>query len=210
MIDLKIENVIGQLDDEKHRVRDWDSVEGFMVHRCGVDLKTGVVLGYDAVRIGEAFIGRRPEWDEVARATGYQNPYTLYVGGDLGPPSLDGKIWQALPIDEVGYHGRRYSFGHIGIGCIADPRVKPMSRPQYNSLTSLLAALCVGWAKDPYRAIRGHGEVPGSHDGSKAPDEPAACPGLTQRELNVLRDDVADLVKYEGRSVLHAAGLIFA
>ena len=204
-----IENIIGELDDGKHRERDWTSVEGFMVHRCGVDLKTGVVLGYDGRRVGEAFIGKRPEWEDVAKATGYQNAYTLFIGGDLGPPALDGKVWQALPLDEVGYHGRRFSPGYIGIGCIADPRVKPMSRKQRRTLEDLLAALCVGWAKDPYRAIRGHGEIAKAHDGSKAPGKRNACPGLTQVELNVLRDDVAQLVKEKGLVELHRAGLIF-
>ena len=214
---FEIRNRIAELDDARHLYRDATELGGFAVHRCGVNLVDGIVLGYDAIRVVEAFIGRRPEWIEVAKATGDQNAYTLLIGGDLGPPQYDGVIWQALPVDDVGMHARRFSAPYLGIGLIADPRKKAISVKQRASLVWLLGALARACTRDPYRSIRGHGEIDGAHDGTKAVGRHNACPG-DLLAMNELRDDVAQAMGWpketwdvdQARGELEAAGLVWS
>lgn len=172
MVDKIIELVRDHYDQE----RDIDVVTGVMVHRVGVDLKTGVVIGHDALEIAEAFIGKNPRWKSVAKVTGNQNAYTFYVGGDLGPTNLDGHVWQALPIDEVGHHARRWSRYHIGIAMVGDFRVRPPSDKQWNAAVDLCSDLCLLFGVISKRVV-GHGEVEGAHGGGKAPGKRGACPG---------------------------------
>lgn len=168
--------IIEQVRDHKDQERSIGAIEGIMLHRAGVDLRSGVVIGYDAVEIAEAFIGRNPRWKSVAKVTGSQNAYTFYIGGDVGPGQFDGRIWQALPLDEVGHHGRRFSWGHIGIACIGDFRVRPPSEKQWSAAVDLCGDLCLFLGIISRRVV-GHGEIPNAHAGNKAPGKPAACPG---------------------------------
>lgn len=195
-----------KLDDRRSRMR--NRVEGIMVHRCGVNLRDKITIGYDGLTIGKAFIGKSPQWEEVAKATGHENAYTCYIGGNLGPPEFDGVIWQALALDDIGAHARRFSARFIGLGLIADPRVQPVSESQRWSLIELMAMICPAFDLDPYRHIRGHGEVKDSHDGSKAPGKINACPGDTLN-MNLVRDDVALLIQDKNKRRLHDAGLVY-
>jgi hypothetical protein len=206
---LEIIDIIDEVDDGKHQERDWQKVQGLMLHRTGVNLVDDKVLGYDAVSVVEAFLGRRPEWPDVAKATGGQNAYTLLIGSDLGPPEHDGRVWQALPLDEIGHHGRRFSRGYIGIGFIADPRRQPLSKKAWDAGVELCAKLCVGFAFNPYKVIKGHGEVPGAHGGTKAPGQPGACPGLSREQLNAFRHDTDEFMRERGLRELHDAGLVW-
>ena len=205
---ITVTNIIEQVKDHKSQPRPWKEVEGIMLHRCGVDLVYGHVLGYDAVSVVEAFIGRRPEWKAVAGATGCQNAYSILVGSDLGPTEYDGRAWQALPLTEIGWHGRRFSDDYVGLAWIADPRKVPLSGKAWSAMAEICAALCLDRGWDPYQAVLGHGEVEGSHDGSKAPGQPSACPGLSQRDLNVFRDDVAVAMRYHGLQSVKQLGLV--
>lgn len=205
---IRIENVIGRCYDGRADLRDPETLETFYVHRCGVDLQTEVVLGYDAPSVSDHFTGRDKTYPEVAKATGGENAYAIMIGGNLGPPELDGKIWQTLPLAEIGYHARRFSKAGLGIGLIFDGRYKPASPKQHASLVDILALLCVGYGKDPFRCVKGHGEEAGAHDGSKAPGKPAACPGDLLR-MNPLRDDIAQIMKESARRKLADAGLIY-
>jgi len=205
---MEIEDITDYADDDEHRVRDFEKLAGIMIHRCGVDLQTGVVLGYDAPSVVDAFLGRVDKWKAVAKATGGENAYSVYIGGDLGPEEFDGKIWQALPLDEVGYHGRRFSVPYLGIGLICDAREKAPSVKQYQAATLLCSELCSAWRWDPYKQIKGHGEVPKAHNGSKAPGKPAACPG-DLLNMYSFRNDVEILMKEGPRVRLHEAGLVF-
>lgn len=210
---VPIENMILRVDDGRSQIRDWEKLTGPMVHRTGLDDETGVVLGYDAASICDHFTGKDTTYPEVAKATGGQLAYSIMIGGDRGPPELDGKIWQTLPLDEIGHHARRFgSIPYLGIACVGDFREgvgRPMSDLQRASLVDLLALLCAAFGWDPYRDIKGHGEVPKTHDGSKAPGKPAACPGDLVK-LNILRDDAAILMRDSGRRQLHDAGLVFS
>lgn len=207
---MHIENIIEYADDKKHRRRAVEKVEGIMLHRVGVNLDSGIALGYDGRSICDAFLGRIPGWKKVAEVTGSQNAYTFYVGGDLGPSEYDGKIWQALPLDEVGNHGRRFSVPYVGVGLIFDGRHRQPSTPQYHAVADLVAELCVALGLDAYKDVKGHGEVPGAHGGEKAPGQPHACPGHNEHlKLNVFRDDVAMIMRTRARRRLDGAGLIF-
>jgi hypothetical protein len=118
---LKIENVIARVSDGRPQVRDWQKIVGPMIHRVGIDDQTGTVLGFDAVSICDHFTGRDQTYPSVAKATGGQLAYSIMIGGNRGPPELDGKIWQTLPLDEIGHHARRFgSMPYLGIGCIGD------------------------------------------------------------------------------------------
>jgi len=206
---MEVDQVIAEADDGRYDRRDVETIEGVMIHRCGVDLQMGVVLGYDALSVAAAFTGKAPQWEAVSKATGGQNAYSIMIGGDLGPAAFDGKVWQLLPLDEVGYHGRRFSSSYIGIGLIADPRYQAPSAAQRDSLIELLSAICPAYGWDPFKNIRGHGEVDGAHDGSKAPGKPAACPG-DMLPMNLVRADVADRVGSYSRLKLQDAGLILS
>lgn len=202
----QIYDVIEQCKDDKKQERNYDAVQGFMVHRVGVDLQTKVVLGYEAVSVCAAFTGKDPQWEAVAKVTGYQNAYTFMIGGQHGHEEHNGRIWQCMHLDEIGHHARRYSGRYMGIGIIGDPREEPMSPEQHGSLVDLLVELCIGWAKNPYQAIVGHGEVPEAHGGEKAPNEPAWCPGF---DMTPIRLEVAAIIQERGRQRLHELGLKF-
>ncbi len=205
-----IENIISAVKDRRQRERDPESTKGIAIHRCGVNRQTGVVLGYDAKSICDAFLGRVPEWTEVAKATGGENAYTFFVGGNLGPNELDGVVWQALPLSEVGYHARRFSKSHIGVALIFDGRYDQPSLKQYSMAVRLVAELCEMLGLDPYRDVKGHGEIKGAHSGSKAPGQPEACPGHPENiNLNIFRDDVAIRMHPGARRRLYELGLIF-
>lgn len=203
----KVRNLINFAADGRQKQRDRDELEGIMVHRCGVDLRTGTVLGYEARGVVSEFLGRG-SYPEVAKATGGENAYTIMIGGNLGPAEFDGAIWQLLSLDEVGHHARRFSAKYLGVALIADPREQPCSPMQYGSLVDFCAEVCAGWGWDPYKMIRGHGEVRGAHGGNKAPGEPYACPG-DLLDMNGLRYDVETMIKDQARSRLADAGLIF-
>jgi hypothetical protein len=193
-------DIIDQVDDGRHKERN-DDPWGIMVHRCGVDLQTGVVFGYHGKAVADAFLGRVPAWLDAARATGYQNAYTVLFGGDLGPAEFDGAAWQCLPLDEIGPHGRRFSPGFLGLGLIADPREKPISHRQRAALVDVCAVLCDGYGWDPTKRILGHGEVKGSHSGTKAPGRPAACPG-DLLDMDALRFEIRAMMTHHRRSRL--------
>ncbi len=208
---MKISNVINRVHDKRDRERNWEKLHGAMVYRVGIDDQTGITLGFDAVSISDHFTGKDKRYPSVAKATKGDLAYSIMIGGDRGPPRFNGKIWQTLTLDEVGSHARRWSAPYLGIGCIGDFRKgvgKKMSPKQYASLTDLLVLICNAFSWDPYRDIKGHGEVPKAHGGEKAPGEPAACPG-DLLNMNHLRDDVATLIRDNARRHLHDAGLIF-
>ncbi len=87
--------------------------------------------------------------------------------------------------------------------------MKEPSQAQYFSLVDLLAEIVLAFGWDPYKKIKGHGEVEGSHDGSKAAGAANACPG-DKLNMFVLRDDVNRLAKEGARRRLNSAGLIFS
>lgn len=186
---MEIIDIIDRVKDKRQQHRDHEKIEGIMVHRCGVNLKMDIVLGYDGPTIADVFCGRVPKWQEVADATGGQNAYTFYVGGSLGPEEYDGQIWQALPLDEIGWHGSRFSRGYLGISVIGDPRVQTPSTLQMASLSSLIGLLCLALGLGVGR-VKGHGEVQG---GKKAPGKPAACPG-DLLSIEKLRSRAAGLI----------------
>ncbi len=211
---MLIQPIIAEVYDGRQLKRDVAGVIGLMIHRCGVDGQTGVVLGYDAVSICDHFTGADKTYPEVARATGSQNAYTFFIGGDFGPENLDGQIWQALPLTEIGHHARRFSRPYIGIGCIGDFRVghgQPPSSRQWGSCLELCSLLCLYFRLQPTQ-VKGHGEVRGAHGGNKAPGRSAACPG-DQFDVEQLRDEIAQrMVEQSASSArlrLAASGLVF-
>ena len=206
---LGVQNIIDIVADGHDQRRDLGDIEGIMIHRVGVDSETGVELGFDGQTLAEIFTGRREEWVEVANVTGRQNAYSLYIGGNLGPKKYDGAVWQACALDEVGHHARRFSKPYIGIGCIGDFRHHQPSDKQWNVLVDICAELCSAFMWNPYKRIKGHGEIPKAHGGEKAPGMPAACPG-DLLDMYVLRDEVAVLIKEVARRRLHESGLVFA
>lgn len=211
---MVIESIIADVFDKKVDDRPVDQLIGIMIHRVGLDYQTGVVLGYDARSICDAFLGRVEKWSEVARATGSENAYTLLIGGDAGPAELDGKIWQALPLDEKGQHARRFSAPYLGIACIGDFRARigrHPSRPQRSSLVSVVSDLCIALGFGSADVV-GHGEIRGSHDGSKARGKPAACPGdlLDMRELRkLIAGEMPVTSRGAARARLSGAGLVW-
>lgn len=201
--------IIDQVKDAKEQIRDSKAIEGLMIHRVGVDLKTGAVIGYDAKTIADAFTGRNDRWAQVAKVTGRQNPYSFYVGGGLGPEHYDGYIWQTLPLDEIGHHGLRFSHSHLGIALIGDFRVRPPTERQWLAAVDLCADLCllIGLAS---RRVVGHGEVEHAHRGNKAPGKPGACPGdfLAMKAFRAgIHSDMLGKLRYDARYRLERNGV---
>ncbi len=191
---LPVVDVIARCRDKADQERGLDQLRGIMLHRVGIDLKHkphSRVLGYTGPEVSDVFTGRDPAYPDVAKATGGQNAYTFLIGGDCGPAKHDGVVWQCLPLDEIGHHARRWSRGWIGVGWIADPRVRPLSAAARVAAVELCAALCNQFGWSPANRVRGHGEVEGAHGGEKAPGKPDACPGLSVVELDAIRHDIA-------------------
>ena len=210
----KIENAIERARDHRDQERVQEKITGIMVHRCGVDLETGVILGYDGPTVSDAFTGRALEWAEVARATGGQNAYSIMIGGDLGPAEFDGQIWQLLDLDEIGWHGRRFSKGYVGVAVIGDFRAvvgKPLSQSQFDAMIWFVSGLCASLGL-PASSVVGHGEVKGAHGGSKAPGMPAACPGDhvdMEHVRRLVESSIALASQGAARQALISAGFAF-
>jgi len=203
-----VEVIIDRVRDHKAQPRSIDAINGLMLHRCGIDLKAGLFVGHDALEICDAFTGRDPRWPDVAQATGHQNHYTFFVGGDRGHADLHGQVWQALELGEIGHHARVYSASHIGIGLIGDFRVDTPGEKQWRAAVSLCADLCLMLGLPP-RAVVGHGECREAHGGDKAPGEPAACPGgrLSMSAFrSAVTDTMAERVGRDARWRLEDAG----
>lgn len=196
----QIINIIEDCDDGIRQPRR-DDLEGIMLHRCGIDLQTGIILGVDGKSISDIFTGKNQRYPAVTKVTGGQNPYTLYIGGHR---EADGVVWQALPLNEIGHHAKRWSKGYIGIACIGDYRREEPTPAQRHSLVDLLAGLCAAFAFDPYKSIRGHGEV----QPEKAFDQPGACPGELLN-LNSIRYDTEQIMKERACRGLLERGLVF-
>lgn len=186
------EVIIDRVRDHADQRRDLNKIRGIMVHRCGINLRTGVIIGYDAVEICDAFTGRDERWASVAEHTNNQNPYTFYVGGARGHVDSDGKVWQALELNEIGHHARGLSPSHIGIGLIGDFRVDSPSAMQWGAAVGLVADLCLMLCLKSSRVL-GHGEAPKAHGGDKAPGHPGACPG-DKLSMDVFRGSVAGVM----------------
>ena len=193
-----VDVIIDQVSDGRAQWRSINRVVGLMVHRCGVNSRTGAVIGYDAPAICDAFTGRAPRWRDVAKATNGQNPYTFYIGGNLGPAELDGKVWQALPLDEIGHHALGCSADHIGIALIGDFRVGPASDRQWSAAVDLCADLCLMLSLPP-RHVVGHGEMTQAHKGIKAPGQPGACPG-DLLVMDAFRERIHDEMRARARA----------
>lgn len=198
---MKIINIIEDSYDH-HQLPRRTRIDGIMLHRCGINLQAGIILGETAPELVEIFTGRNPRHPTVTEATGGDNPYTLYVGGHR---DSEGVVWQAIPINEVGHHARRWSYNYIGIGCIGDFRKEGPTSLQMSSLVDLLAGLCAAYAFDPYKAIKGHGEVQG---GDRAPGSPEACPGH-MLNLNNIRYDTELIMRERAYRRLSEEGLVF-
>lgn len=203
---LLIEDIIKEVDDGRTRTRTHEA-EGITWHRCGIDRRSGAVLGFDGRSICNAFSGRVTGLEEAAHATGSENPYTILFGGDCGPTELDGKIWQALALYDIGPHAKRWSAPTFGFGLIFDGRIGPPSAEQYQNAVELSAAFCSAHLWDPYRVIKGHGELPGATK-SKRKGQPYACPG-DFLDMDVAREDVALAMGEAGKRRLYDLGVVF-
>ena len=184
ILQLHIEDVIAQVADGRLDSLDLLKLKLIAVHRTGKDLVNGIDLGDTAVEVCSHFTGANDTFPEVAKATGGEVPYGFMIGGNLGLPEYDGVIWQCLPLSEKGSHARRFNSIAVGVAVIADPRVRPCSEAQMQSLIDLLVLLSMNIKLEPADCIRGHMELPrASSDPNKL------CPGPLL-PMDVLREDV--------------------
>lgn len=186
ILQLKINDIIAQVNDDVPGLRDITKLQKVAVHRCGKDLKNDIDLGDTAADICAHFTGLNERYPEVAKATGGEVPYTFMIGGGLGAPEFDGTIWQCLPLSETARHAKRWNQTAIGVAVIADPRVRPCTPNQMNSLIDLLSLLSLCIRQKPADCVVGHTELPGSSN-----DPNKECPGPLL-PMDMLRKDVAD------------------
>jgi len=179
---------------------------GIMVHRCGVDKQTGHTLALTGPEFIAAFSGGVPEASNIVGGT---MPYTFVIGGPTDANASNGVVWQCLPIDVIGWHGRRCSSEYIGVGVVGDFRFHEPTTAQWDSLVDLCSDLSVAVGFPPPKVI-GHGEARSAHDGTKAPGKPGACPGA-KLNLDELRREVTERCRSaavtEARKRLEAAGV---
>jgi hypothetical protein len=202
ILQLKIEDVIAQVNDGKRSLRDLLKLSLIVVHRCGKDLKFGIDLGDTAPEICAHYTGKDDKYPEVAKATGHEIAYTFMVGGDLGDPAFDGVIWQCLSLDDVGRHAKKWNTPAIGVSVIADPRVRPCSSKQMQSLIDLLTILSMVIKGEPSSCIKGHMELPGSSS-----DPNKLCPGPLL-PMDVMREDVTAARGELGLQMALMSGLV--
>lgn len=169
---MVIRDIIDEVSDLRYQKRARPTT-AIYVHRTGRDLARGLDIGTDAWTICDAFRGKIAKWSEVAAATNKQVPYTFIIGGES---VHDGKVWQCLPLDEIGWHARAASETSIGIACIGDFRYQDPTDKQYYALYKLCQRLIRGLNIHP-GMILGHGEDESTHDGTKSPGRHNACPG---------------------------------
>lgn len=169
----RVTNVIEELYDGRQRERSLDDVELIAIHRVGVDLKLDLSLGKNGLEVAKQFIHN----PEVAKYTGGQNPYTFIV-------DPNGKIWQCLPVAEVGNHARRWSVPGLGVAFYGDFRFEAPTDAQ----RALGGALChhlVDRLGLTPRDIHGHTAVPGA---TSTPGK--ECPGR-RFSLDAFRTEIA-------------------
>lgn len=136
------------------------------------------------------------------------------TGGELAYAALfapDGRIWQVLPLYELGAHARKWNPVAAGLAVMGDPRSKPLTRPQYNALVDFCAEALPAIGRMPqeqvhYRgftvhALSGHDELPDSSN-----DETKECPGR-YLPMAQLREDVAAAIAAGAQQRLIAAGV---
>lgn len=198
---MKIVDIIKQVDDGKHRTRDFDKIKIFAVHRVGRLLNSSgdVVndIGRTAEEICDAFLND----PAVSKYTGAEIAYTFIIEGD-------GVIKQCLPIDDVGQHARRWNTSALGIALVGDFRHEHPNEPQFNALCDLLVDLCSAWALDPRDAVRGHTELPGA-----TADAAKRCPGdkiaYDESGMEGVRYEVVRLMKDSARLRLLNYGVVW-
>lgn len=157
-LDWRVINVIRELDDGRQRERDVTRIRKIILHRVGTS------LGHTGPEIAKRFLHD----PQVAKYTGGQNPYTFYVGYQYG------RIWQALPVDEVGNHARRWNVEGLGIALIGDFRTEaPRADTTWGASLVLVSHLCeaLGLSADDVEPHTG-GSLQGT-TASSAKD----CPG---------------------------------
>lgn len=155
-------NCIDALDDGRHRERGISRIKKLILHRVGKDIPNNLSLGDTGPEIAKQFLFN----PEVAKYTGGQNPYTFYIDPGVG------KIWQALPIDEVGNHARRWNVPGLGIALIGDYRHEEPSNALWGAAKVLCGHLVEALGLTPWD-IQGHTE-----SGPGATSTPGKqCPG---------------------------------
>lgn len=156
-----VENRIRECWDGRERIVEMSKRRLIVVHRCE--------LGETAEEVARGF-------RQVA-ATGGEMPYTFVLG-------RHGLVEQALRIQDVGPHARRWNTQGIGISLVGDFREQEPTSSQWMSLVALCHILS-GWVDGP-NAIYGHDELEG---GSSDPNK--ECPGK-HLSMDTLRYEVRE------------------
>jgi len=191
---LSFINIIDRVSDGKFKQRDWGKHDGLGIHRVGYDHLTKVNLGETAPEICDHFTGKNSQYPEVARATGGENAYTIMIGAS-------GAVWQCLPLGDIGYHARRWSYNCVGIAVIGDPRYVELPHKQYWALVDVCVLLSrvLGTSKEQ---IRGHDELKGGSKNTKK-----ECPGRLLI-MDDLRFEVDAVMRSTAENEAHRVGLV--
>lgn len=159
----RVSNIIEYLDDHKPQTRSIYNIDTIAVHRVGVDLVSGQVVGdgITAGSISRAFL----DDPQVGKFTAMQTPYHFLI-------EKSGDIYQALAISDLGQHAAAWNGRAVGVALIGDFRVEALLVPQRDSLVWLLANLCATLGLEPTDAIRAHDRL---ENGTHTPGK--VCPG---------------------------------
>lgn len=183
--DIEIVDRIKELSDGKRLKLSGEHVDTIVIHRVGLNLKTGKHLGTTALEVGRAFI----DDPEVAKWTGGEQPYHFYI-------DPDGTISQALALVDTGRHSRAFNSRAIAIAVICDARVEPPTDEQFDAAVRLSTCVAYHMGIKAGR-IRGHTEL-----GARATSDPMKqCPGA-KFNMKKLRGRVErDLYRYRAKAL---------
>lgn len=157
-------------------------VEGVVIHRLELPKATGGADA-DAVQVARFFSDR-------SLHTGGEMPYHFLV-------RPDGKIEQALDLDDAGQHARAWNARAYGVACMGDFRKVGATRGQWNAAKALTVDLLLYLG--PRAWVKGHDELPGgSGDPSKE------CPGKLWH-MEWFRDECMAEVDAASSAILRAA-----
>ena len=170
-MNLRVIDYIREANDGRIIPRTVDDVKHVIIHRAGLS------IARTPDKLIEAFQDTR----EFAAGsfTGGQIPYTFLI-------TTDGRVYQLLHVDDVGWHARRWSLTGIGVAVAGDFRNHEPTEEQWDSLLELSALLCY-WIGPGYQ-LAGHTELPlATNIAGKE------CPG-SHLDMAELREQVKDRV----------------
>ncbi len=182
---FKINDMLAESDDGRHRERSIESVTMAVVHQIGPS------LGHTGAEIALAFQDVSTP-HSAGQYTGQEMPYTWVIRCDPV-----GTIDQCLALTDTGPHAKRWNAKSCSIAVVGEFNRHEPNNGQICSLIDLLVLLHGAGITE----IHGHTELPGATS-----DPLKRCPGK-HLDMDAIRKEVAFRVREQGIRDLLDAGV---